>query len=202
VLEPGLALCRGLEIRFSLPFVATSLGSAYLWSGRTADAVPLLKEAVDAFTVMGILGLRSWSITFLAEAYLVLGRIAEAREQAEQAVALARAQQQRGWEAWGLKVLGDVHAQAPAEIERGGADQAEDAYRQALALAAELGMRPLVAHCHFGLGMLNWQAGKPEQARLHLTTATTMYRDMDMQFWLDQAEGKLLHVRHNLTAAS
>ena len=191
VLEPGLALCRGMEIRLALPFVAASLGSAYLWSGRAADAVPLLEEAVEAITAMRILGLRSWFITFLAEAYLVLGRVAEAREQAEQAVALARAHQQRGWEAWGLKLLGDVHAHEPAEVDQGGAEQAGDAYRQALALATELGMRPLVAHCHFGLGKLHARTGQREQAREHLTTATTLYREMDMQFWLEQAESAL-----------
>ena len=185
VLEPGLALCRGMEIRLALPFVAAFLGSAYLWSGRAADAVPLLEEAVEAITAMRILGLRSWFITFLAEAYLVLGRVAEAREQAEQAVALARAHQQRGWEAWGLKLLGDVHAHEPTESE-----QAGDAYRQALALATELGMRPLVAHCHFGLGKLYRQTNQREQAREHLTTATTMYREMDMRFWLEYASGR------------
>ena len=70
-----------------LPFVAACLGSAYLWSGRATDAVPLLEEAIEAFTAMRILTFRSLSITFLAEAYLILGRIAEAREQVEEAVA-------------------------------------------------------------------------------------------------------------------
>ena len=188
VLEPGLALCRGMEFRFALPYVAASLGSAYLWFGRAADALPLLEEAVEAATAMQILGLRSLFITFLAEAYLVLGRIAEAREQAEQAVALARAHQERSWEAWSLKLLGDVHAHEPTESEQGGAEQAGDTYRQALALATELGMHPLVAHCHLGLGKLYRQTNKRKQAQEHFTTATTMYREMDMQFWLEQAE--------------
>ena len=64
-------------------------------------------------------------------------------------------------------------------------------YREALALAGELGMRPLVAHCHFGLGKFIGRIGKREQARQHLSTATTMYRDMDMRFWLEQAEREL-----------
>jgi tetratricopeptide (TPR) repeat protein len=172
-----------MEIRIALPLVAALLGSAYLWSGRAADAVPLLEEGVEALTAMRILGLRSCFITFLAEAYLVLGRVAEAREQAEQAVSLARAQQAGGWEAWGLKLLGDTHAHEPAEAE-----QAGDAYRQALALATELGMRPLIAHCHFGLGKLHAKTGLREKAREHLATVTTLYREMGMQFWLEQAE--------------
>jgi class 3 adenylate cyclase/tetratricopeptide (TPR) repeat protein len=184
VLEPGLASCRTVS-RFAMPFVAASLGSAYLWSGRAADAVPLLEEAVEANTAMGILGPLPLFITYLAEAYLVLGRVAEAREKAEQAVALARAQQQRGYEAWGLKVLGDVHAHEPADNE-----QAGNAYRRALAQGTELSMRPLVAHCHFGLGKLDQQS-KRTQAREHFTTASTMYRKMDMQFWLEQTQVKM-----------
>ena len=180
VLEPGLALCRVMEIRFALPFVATLLGSAYLWSGRASEAVPLLEEAVEASTAMRTLGARSWIITFRTEAYLVLGRVAEAREQAEQMTARAQA---GGWEAWSLKLFGDVLAHAPAEV-----DQSRDAYRQALALATELGLRPIVAHCHFGLGKLFRRTSKREKAKEHFTTATTMYSEMSMQFWLEQAE--------------
>jgi tetratricopeptide (TPR) repeat protein len=190
VLEQGLALCRAMEFRVALAFVAASLGSAYLRSGRAADAVPLLEEAVDALAAMRIQGLRAWIITFLAEAYLVVGRVAEAQEQGEKAVALARAHQQPGFEAWGLKLLGAVHAHT-AENDQGGAEQAGDAYRQALALATDLGMRPLAAHCNFGLGKLHARTGEREEARQHLATATTLYGEMDMRFWLEQAEAEL-----------
>ncbi len=186
VLEPGLALCRATEIRLALPFAAASLGFAYVWSGRATDAVPLLEEAVEASTAMGNLGRRFWFNPLLTDAYLFLGRVAEAREQTEQAMAQAGAHQERGREAWNLKQLGDVHAHEPAEAE-----QAGDRYRQALALAKELGMRPLIAHCHLGLGKLSLPTGKREQADEHLTTATTLYREMDMRFWLEQAEAEL-----------
>ncbi len=52
-------------------------------------------------------------------------------------------------------------------------------------------MRPLVAHCHLGLGKLYAHTGQREQAREHLRTATTMYREMDMRFWREQAEAAL-----------
>ena len=55
---------------------------------------------------------------------------------------------------------------------------------QALALAEALGMRPLQAHCHRGLGTLYATIGQQEQARTALTTAIAMYRAMDMTFWL------------------
>lgn len=68
---------------------------------------------------------------------------------------------------------------------------AEAHYRQALALADELGMRPLLARCHYGLGILYTQIGRPEQARAELSVAIELYRTMEMTFWLPQAEATL-----------
>ena len=62
---------------------------------------------------------------------------------------------------------------------------------EALALAAQLGMRPEVAHCHLSLGKQYQRTGKRQEASEHLTTAVTMYREMDMNFWLAQAEAAL-----------
>jgi hypothetical protein len=71
----------------------------------------------------------------------------------------------------------------------GAAKAAEGRYRETIAV--DLGMRPLVAHCHLGLGKLYHGTGKREQAWEHLTTATTMYREMDMRFWLEKAEAEM-----------
>ncbi|MBI2469055.1 MAG: hypothetical protein HYV62_14780 [Candidatus Rokubacteria bacterium] len=79
-------------------------------------------------------------------------------------------------------MAGQEPAEPAAVLERLG---------EALALAAELSMRPEVAHCHFSLGKLYRRIGKTEQAQEHLTTATTMFREMDMRFWLAQAEREL-----------
>jgi len=68
---------------------------------------------------------------------------------------------------------------------------AEAYYHDALALAGRLGMLPLVAHCHLGLGKLYRRTGKRQQAHEHLTTATTMYREMGMTYWLEKAEPEL-----------
>jgi len=72
--------------------------------------------------------------------------------------------------------------------------QAEVYYQQALALAEELGMRPLQAHCHHGLGTLYAITGQPEQARTALSTAIDLYRTMDMTLWLPRAEATLAQV--------
>jgi sugar phosphate isomerase/epimerase len=70
-------------------------------------------------------------------------------------------------------------------------DKAQRLSREALDLAAELGMRPLVAHCHLGLGRLYRRTGKRDQAQEHLATATTMCREMDMRFWVEHAEAEM-----------
>jgi tetratricopeptide (TPR) repeat protein len=86
-----------------------------------------------------------------------------------------------------LRLLGEVHARHdPPEVEA-----AATHYRQALALAKELGMRPLQAHCHLGLGRLYLQTKQREQARTALSTAIDLYRAMEMAFWLPQAEAAL-----------
>jgi Flp pilus assembly protein TadD len=64
-------------------------------------------------------------------------------------------------------------------------------YRQALALAEALGMRPLVAHCHLGLGSLYARSGQREQARAALAAAIDLDRAMDIPFWLTRAEAVL-----------
>jgi hypothetical protein len=66
--------------------------------------------------------------------------------------------------------------------------QAEAHYQLAMALAEALGMRPLVAHCHLGLGKLYLKVGWPEQAQSELSIAVDLYRSMEMTFWLPQAE--------------
>ncbi len=122
---------------------------------------------------------------YLGEAYVLGDRLKEAREFTGQALTFARERGQRPYEAWALRLLGEVTARRHAP------EQGDGHYRDALALAEELGMRPLAAHCHFGLGKVYRRTGKLEQAREHLTTATTLYREMDMTFWLGQPEAEI-----------
>jgi Flp pilus assembly protein TadD len=106
------------------------------------------------------------------------------------AIDLARVHKERGHEAWGLRLLGEVYARQP----RPALEPAEVAYRQALALAAELGMAPLQAHCHLGLGLLYARSGRPQQAHAHLSTAIDLFRAMEMGRWLPEAEAALAQV--------
>ena len=111
-------------------------------------------------------------------------------QHAHQALNLARQQKARGDEAFALHQLGVVQASAgPPD-----ASQAEAHYQQALILAEELGMRPLQAHCHLGLGRLYAQTGRRQQAQAALSKAIEMYRAMDMTLWLPQAEAALAQI--------
>jgi tetratricopeptide (TPR) repeat protein len=118
-------------------------------------------------------------------ACLLLGRLDEARRLGDRAIEYSPSHQ--GFVAHALHLLGDI-ATYPDRFD---AERGEGHYRQALALAEPRAMRPLIAHCHLGLGKLYRRTGKHEQAREHLTAATTMYRDMDMRFWLEQVEAEL-----------
>ena len=127
-----------------------------LSSGRIAEALPLLEQAVEQATSMQYLAYHTLSVTHLSEAYLLAGRLAEARQLAGQALELSRERKERGNEAWILRLLGELAAHGDSPD----AERAEAHYRQALALAEELGMRPLQAHCHHGLGRLYGQTGR------------------------------------------
>jgi DNA-binding winged helix-turn-helix (wHTH) protein/tetratricopeptide (TPR) repeat protein len=186
-LEQGLALCRCWHFPIWLPWITSLVGSLYARSGRLTEAIPLLKEAVEEATAMRLMAWQALRVARLSEAYLRASRREEALAHAMQALALARAHKERGHEAYALRLLGDIAARCEPP-ERA---SAETSYRQALALAEELGMRPLVAHCHRGLGTLYTTIGPRAQARAALTTAIDLYRAMDMMCWLPEAEAAL-----------
>jgi tetratricopeptide (TPR) repeat protein len=167
--------------------VSSTLGYVYALSGRSAESIPLLEEAVGR-PVLGLtLEGKSLRTISLSEAYLLAGREADARTAAQRALGLTRQHKERGHEAHTLRLLGEIAAREdPADIAK-----AEDHYRQALALAEELGMRPLIAHCHLGLGKLYRWIGSRQQAEEHLSTATAMMREMEMGLWLEEAEAEL-----------
>jgi hypothetical protein len=150
---------------------------------RAADAIPLLEQASSVEEVE-----RPRRMAWLAEAHLVAGEAEEATRLAGQALELARSQNEQGTKAWTLRLFGEIATRGDAAVF---GPAAASRYQEALALASELGMHPLVAHCHLGLGKLYRRTGDRVKAHEHLTNAATMYREMDMGFWLEQAEAAL-----------
>jgi tetratricopeptide (TPR) repeat protein len=126
-------------------------------------------------------------IIYLSEVYLLAGRRDEASQLAERTLKLARQYNELSNQAWALRLFGEIAARGdPPQIA-----SAETSYRQAIAFAEELGMRPLQAHSHRGLGILYTNIGRREQARAELSTAIALYHAMNMTFWLPQAEAAL-----------
>ena len=155
-------------------------------SGRLLEGVALLEEGVADPGATGAAN-HPLFLAHLGEAYLLAGRRDAALAVARRALDLAHRQKERGNEAWVLRLLGESAAQAdPPDVK-----SAQAHYSQALARATELEMRPLVAHCHLGLGTLYRRTADSAKAKEHLATATTMYREMDMDFWLEKAVAEL-----------
>jgi tetratricopeptide (TPR) repeat protein len=149
--------------------------------------LPLLTQAVEQTTAMEAVVDQACYYLALGEAQMLTGHLEEACILAERALAFSQAHKECGHQAYALRLLGEIAARRePPEVA-----QAEAHYQQALALAKALGMRPLQAHCHHGLGTLYARIGPRERARTELVTAIAFYRAMEMTFWLPQAEATL-----------
>jgi class 3 adenylate cyclase/tetratricopeptide (TPR) repeat protein len=190
LLEQAVGLCQDVDLPWWFSWMAPALGAAYTLARRIADAVPLLTRALEESIAMARVDIQAFCRLSLGEAQLLTGHLEKAHAFTEQALAHARAHQERSNEAYALRLLGDIAARCnPPEH-----NQAAIHYRQALALAEELGMRPLQAHCHRGLGTLYATTGQREQARAELVAAIAMYRDMAMTFWIPETEAALAQV--------
>jgi tetratricopeptide (TPR) repeat protein len=167
-------------------FGGTMLDYAYALSERLGEAILLLEQAVQRPASAGKVG-HAVRVAYLGEAYLLVGRMDDALELALHALEFSHDHKERGNQAYALRLLGEIAAQRDSpDVE-----QAETHYRQALTLAEELGMRPLLAHCHLGLGRLYAKIGRPGQAHTELCAAIELFRAMEMAFWLTRAEAKL-----------
>ena len=184
VLERGLALARARDVVDYAPVVTGTLGCAYAFAARQDDALTLLQEAVRMEMLAEDRQLATLLFRRIGEGYLLAQRPTDALNYVQRGLNLARTYRERGSDAAALRLLGEIAAQRePPDVET-----ADAFYQQALVLANELGMRPLVAHCHLGLGKLYRRTGDHGKAEEHLTTARAMYREMDMGFWLEKAE--------------
>jgi tetratricopeptide (TPR) repeat protein len=185
--ERGLATTRTGSIL--LRSTALALSAWVLAQvGQASEALERLQEGEQLLRhrlAQGVVSYRSWDYHALARAGLLLGRLDEAEGLGDRANEFSSGQP--GYAAYASHLLGDI----ATHPDRFDAERGETHYRQALALAEPRGMRPLAAHCHLGLGKLYRRTGKRGEAQEHLSIATTMYREMDMRFWLAQAEAEM-----------
>jgi predicted ATPase len=188
--ERCLVLCQTLDFPTWFPAIASVLGYVYTLSGRATEAIPLLEQAMERAASMSIMSFHALALAWQSEASVLAGRMDEALALAERALTFCREHKERGHAAWALRLLGDIAAQRNPSV----AEPAADYYRQAMSLADELGMRPLLAHGHLGLGTLYARTGRAGPARAELSAAIALYRAMEMAFWLPQAETALAAV--------
>ena len=180
-LERAVAIANQWSIGLLTAQVSSSLGAAYARAGRIDEGLDLLRIASAEVSEESS---RNYPVVMrlLGEVHMLVGDPTEARACAERALQAAVSLGQRGDEAWAGWLLG---------CTANTADAAEDAFQGALDLGSTLGMRPLVAHCHLGLGKLYRRTGRAQEAQERITTATKMYREMAMRWWLDQAEAEM-----------
>jgi tetratricopeptide (TPR) repeat protein len=168
-----------------LPWATASSAWALAQIGDVEEALSRVEEAerlLDKQAASGIVGHRGWAYVAVSRACLLLGRLDKARHLGDCSV--ASSQRQPSFRAHALHLLGDL----AAHPDRFDAESGVAHYQQALVLAQSHGMRPLVAHCHLGLGKLYGRAGQLKHASENLATATTMYHEMDMGFFLERGE--------------
>ena len=181
--EQAVALSQETNIPNLYYISAVHLALAYALAGRAADARSVL--GIGCGEPESAPNLLAWG-----EAYLRTGGVEEAHQLTQRALANARHRNKQGWEAWALWLLGEIATRPDLPDVVSAATH----YRQALALAEALGMRPLQAHCQHGLGRLYVTTGRQEQAHTALCSAMELFRTMEMTFWLSETEAALAQV--------
>jgi len=184
-IEHWITMLRTGNVAIHLPWAIASSAWVLAQIGEASEALNRIREGeqlLEHQAARGIVGHRGWAYGAIGRACLLLGLLDEARCMADRSV--ESSQRQSGFAAHALLLLGDV----TSHPDRFDAASSAIHYKDALALAERHGMRPLVAHCHLGLSKLHRRTGKLEHAREHLTTATTMYRVLDMGFSPEQPE--------------
>jgi hypothetical protein len=182
----GFGIVREWNLDVWSAFLPWTMGWAHTLSGRASEGVALLQQSLTAQDTLRIQNWHPLILVRLGEALLAADRPADARDHGERALTLARQRSERGHEAYALWLLSEISLRNDPGIGK-----ADTGLRTALTLATELGMRPLAAHCHLGIGKLYRHTGYRSQAQEHLSIATGMYREMAMTHWLERAVAEM-----------
>ena len=154
-----------------------SFGYAYLLDKKPKRALTVLEEGAKDDNLQASFW-PSHPLTVLADAYRAAGEISMAAETVSRALKLADEREERGFEAWAMVVMAGIKYAASQMQE------AQQWYRRALQRASDLSMRPLVAHCHQGLGSCYLRLGNQKEAQLESKKAHEIYSSLGMTYWL------------------
>ncbi|MBI1726950.1 MAG: hypothetical protein HYR50_06755 [Candidatus Rokubacteria bacterium] len=94
-------------------------------------------------------------------------------------------------------MLGDLASRrgAPALAE------ADQHYRESLAIAEELLMQPVVAHAKLGLGRVMRLAGDRARAEEYVVTAFMLFRGMDAPHWVKKCSEEMMQLGETFLVA-
>jgi tetratricopeptide (TPR) repeat protein len=185
VIEDWIPVVEAGEVALLLPLAITSFAWVLAQVGEAGEASKWLREGeqlLERQAERGGVPAHGLAYYALGRTCLLLGRLDDAQSLGDRAIDFSPGH--RGIEAHALHLLGDI----ASHPDRFDAQRGEAQYRRALALAEPRDMRPLVAHCHLGLGKLYSRAGKHKRAIPDLAAASTLYRELDMEFWLEQTQ--------------
>jgi tetratricopeptide (TPR) repeat protein len=183
-LERASGACRAYGVDVQLPWAASSLGVAYALAGRFREGIESAEEAVRLGEQLQLTRYQPLRVTLLANAHLLAGHLEDAYTAAGDALELARRYNEKGPQAWARYLL----AASVDPSQAGNVEEARQDYLAALIQADELGMRPLSAHCHLGLGQLHAALGDAPNAREQFNLALALYRELGMENWPEQAK--------------
>jgi class 3 adenylate cyclase/tetratricopeptide (TPR) repeat protein len=181
LLERSREICSSWFLPLMQPLIGTSLGHAYQLADRVDEAIALLEETENKSIAMRRLGGLAMILVRLGEAYLRKLRLADAKRCARGALNLSRKHGERGYEAYALRLLGELGIGDGPLL-----NESEASYLGALQRADELNLRPLLAQCHLGLGTRYRRIGQQASAERHLDTATNLFHELGMQFSFEE----------------
>ena len=177
LLEKCYELCRISKVQGMYSYSTGSLGYAYLLSREPERALNILEEGINK----DYLQASYWPthpMIVLADAYRAVGKFALAIDTASRALELADGREERGFEAWAIFVMATINSDTGRKVD------AKQWYQRALKQASDLSMKPLVAHCHNGLGNCYLKLGNEKKAQLESKRADDIYRSLGMTYWL------------------
>jgi tetratricopeptide (TPR) repeat protein len=185
LIEEGIRAFQTGNTTLALPRAVAASAWAFAQVGNSSEVLTRLEngqQLLERQAASGTIDMHAMAYHSLGRAALLLDRVDEARRFAERAIGCPPSD--RGYVIHALHLLGDI-ATHPDQFD---AERAAGHYAKALVLATARGMRPLIAHCHLGLGTVYRRTGNRQQAQEQLANAKAMYREMEMRFWLRKSE--------------
>jgi tetratricopeptide (TPR) repeat protein len=178
VFDRLLDVCRTHDLDAYASRIMAALGLTMARIGQVKEGLLLLEKAVVLDASAEPQMTRSFALTALAEALLLGGELEKALTVGTQAVQRTRAHEERAAEAHACWLLATIHNARAIDL-----DDAAGMFETATTIASELGLQPLLAHCHLGYGELHERRGLRPKAIEHRDRGQDHLDKMGMKRW-------------------